>query len=62
MGNIRLWNKDREVLSEIFALCDTLVDLDSVKEIEKYLYNNRGKITKNSKDFLGIDEGGSKHE
>ena len=31
MGNIRLWNKDREVLSEIFALCDTLADLESVK-------------------------------
>ena len=38
MGNIRLWNKDREVLSEIFALCDTLADLERVKEIEKYLH------------------------
>ena len=62
MGNIRLWNKDREVLSEIFALCDTLADLESVKEIEKYLHNYRGKITKNAKGFLEVEEGGSKHE
>lgn len=62
MGNIRLWNKDREVLSEIFTLCDTLADLESVKEIEKYLHNNRGKITKNAKDFLEIEEGGREHE
>ena len=47
---------------KFFALCDTLADLESVKEIEKYLHNNRGKITKNAKGFLEVEEGGSKHE